>query len=58
MKHGRPKRPVVGMKRRQCGVKILLRASTGGRDSTAVSRCRNLPDVEAMILRHENFGKG
>jgi hypothetical protein len=58
MKHGRPELPVVGMKRRQRGVKILIRAGAGCRDSTAVSRCRNLPDVDAMILRHEKFGKG
>jgi hypothetical protein len=58
MKRGRPELPLIGMNCGQRGVKIMVRASTGRRDSTAVSRCRNLPGLDAMILRHENFGKG
>jgi hypothetical protein len=58
MKHGRPGLPLAGMNRGRRGVKISNSVSTIAVGSTAVSRCRNLPGVDAMILRHENFGKG
>jgi hypothetical protein len=57
MKHERPELPLAGMNRGRRGVKILGYVSTAAADSTAVSRCRNLRGVDAMILRHENFGK-
>ena len=58
MKHERPDLPLAGMNRGHRGVKILLGLSTAAVDSPGVSRCRNLTDVEAMILRLRNFGKG
>jgi hypothetical protein len=58
MKHEGPDLPLAGMNRGLCGVKILLSSSTSAVDSPGVSRCRNLTDVEAMILRLRNFGKG
>jgi hypothetical protein len=58
MKHERPELPFAGMNRGRQSVKILGCVSTAAADSAAVSRCRNLLGVDAMILRHENFGKG
>jgi hypothetical protein len=58
MKHGGRELLLAGTNRGQRGAKILLGLRTGCREATAVSRRRNLSGVDAMILRHENFGKG
>ena len=58
MKHERPELPLAGMNRGRRGVKILGCVSMAAAHSTALSRCRNLPGVDAMILRRGNFGKG
>jgi hypothetical protein len=58
MKHEGPDLLLAGMNRDWRGVKMLLELSAAAADSAAVSRCRNLAGVDAMILRRGKFGKG
>jgi hypothetical protein len=58
MKHGRPELLLAGTNRNRDGVKILRWMSAAAADSAAVSRCRNVAGVDAMILRRGKFGKG
>jgi hypothetical protein len=58
MKRERPELPLAGMNRDRCGAKIPLRGSDAAVDTAVMSRCRNLTNVDAMILQQGNFGKG
>ena len=58
MKRESTEPPLAGMNRTGGGAKNIADRAMLPMNPAVMSRCRNLPGVDAMILPHRNFGKG